>query len=85
MGARLTGAYRLLTCTTVSLITSKRIGSEPEFIAFGKGNIKDMVLHAIALKKQYNNFVKAIDEAAIESGELHALREFKEALGALDK
>jgi len=81
--AKLKAIRQIIKADHVMLFTKK--GTEDvQALGFGQGGLKDILLMAIELKKSYNNMVDMANNAAVESGELHALTELKKALEEVD-
>jgi len=74
---------QVLSADHVMLFTKKGNKDVVGF-GFGHGGLSDMMLMAVEIKKSYNNITKMIDEAAVESGELHALSELKKTLEVIE-
>lgn len=76
---KLRAIWSIIRSNQVMLFTDKKDGID----VYGFGvtdSLKDIIIMAVELKKAYNNLVKMVDAGAAELGELHAVREFKEAL-----
>ena len=82
---KLTAIWHIVTSKSFHLFYQRNFGEKVDVIAKGHGGIMDMVLVALSLKEQYNNFVGSISDAAVDGGELHFLEELKKTLGTLEK
>lgn len=83
--ARLTAVWRALTAKSVHMISQKADGVEPDICGFGRGDIKDMILMSRSIKQTYDNFIDLINQVATETGDLHTLRQIRDALDTLEK
>lgn len=62
------------------LIHTKRGDAPVVPFGFGKGDLATMMLLSIELKKSYENMVKGVNNAAVETGELHALEALRKTV-----
>lgn len=81
--AKLKAIRQIMKSDHVMLFTKQGEGEVKSF-GFGKGGLKDILLIAIEVKKSYNSMVDMANNAAVESGELHALTELRNALEEMD-
>lgn len=83
--AKLTAIWRVITSKSAHVISQKRPGTEVQTIAFGQGDLRDMVLFAKQIKIIHDSFIQMMNEAAAQAGELHALQELREAVDVIQK
>lgn len=76
--------WRILTSGHIYLITQKHPGESPYLSASGVGDVKDMLLMARAMQQSYLHFISAIEHIATEKGELHLLKELRDAIDAVE-
>ena len=62
------------------LLHTKRGDSPVVPFSFGKGDLSTLMLLAVELKKSYENMLKGVNNAAVESGELHALEALRKTV-----
>lgn len=62
------------------LIHTKRGDNPVEPFGFGKGDLSTMMLFAIELKKSYQHMIAGVNNAAAETGELHAMEALRKTV-----
>ena len=62
------------------LIHTKRGNGAVQPFGFGKGDLSTLMLMAVELKKSYENMIKGVNTAAVETGELHALEALRKTV-----
>lgn len=62
------------------LVHTKRGDNPVEPFGFGKGDLSTLMLFAIELKKSYENMLTGVNNAAVETGELHALEALRKTV-----
>ncbi len=77
------GIWKLITARQAFLVYEDRDGTDVWGV--GYGNLGTMMALSIEMKKAYNQLLEMITAVAIESGELHALEEMKQAIEKLEK
>ena len=80
---KLRAIWRIVKADHILLFTKEGEGSVQSF-GFGKGGLQEIMLMAVEVKKSYNSMVSMLQNAAVETGELHALNELKEAVEKLE-
>jgi len=74
-----------LWCRQATLVFQRRSGEAANSLAYGSGDLKDMVLKAAEMKRVYNDHIEIINEMATHGGELHELLAFREAIDTLEQ
>lgn len=82
---KLIAVWRIITSNSATAMTQKHPGCVVDTVSYGRGGLQDMYLMATEIKQIYNGLLKTIEAAAIEGGELHALKEMREAVETLEK
>lgn len=77
--------WRIIRANSAHAIIQRRQGEKVSSVAFGGGDLKDMMLNAIEMKVAYDGFMDMINEAATAGGELHTLQDLKAALDTVEK
>lgn len=62
------------------LIHTKRGDSPVQPFGFGKGDLATLMLISVELKRSYENMLKGVNNAAVETGELHALEALRKTV-----
>lgn len=62
------------------LIHTKRGDNPVEPFGFGRGDLATMMLLSVELKKSYENMLRGVNNAAVETGELHALEALRKTV-----
>ena len=70
---------QILSAEHVMLFTKRGEGDIVPF-GFGKGDLSTMMLVAVALKKAYENMLTGVNNAAVETGELHTLEALRKTV-----
>lgn len=81
---KLRAIWQVIKSDHVLLFTKSGYDGVKSF-GFGKGSLQAIMLMAVEVKKSYNNMVDMVSNAAVETGELHALNELKEAVEKMVK
>lgn len=62
------------------LLHTKRGDNPVEPFGFGKGDLAALMLLAVELKKSYENMLQGVNNAAVETGELHTLEALRKTV-----
>ncbi len=77
--------WQLIRANQLFLFTQRKTGDDVLALGMGVGDLQDMMLIAIEIKKSYNSMVNMIEQAAVEGGELHLLNELKKTIQEIEK
>lgn len=77
--------WRVIRAKQLFLYSQAKLGGDISVAGFGVGDLSDMMLVAIELKRSYNSMTEMIEHAATEAGELHLLNELKKVTEAAEK
>jgi len=81
---KLRAIWAIIRSSSAHLVLQKKPGDDTSIIAFGEGTMQDTMLIALAIKRMYNSFLDALQEMAVETGELHTLQQLKDAVEKME-
>lgn len=81
---KLATLWRIARAKQAYVVYQQLPGTTAHSIGFGRADLRDLVLMSKELKVSYDGFLDMINHSAIEQGQLHALKEIKEAVDVIE-
>lgn len=81
---KFTTIWRVIRARQAYVVFQAYPGAQAHSVGFGKGELRDLVLMSKELKQSYEDFLGMINESAANAGQLHALKEIKEAVEVIE-